>query len=320
MAIDGRLERIFDRRLVFVTGKGGVGRTTVAAVLGLAAAGRGLRTIVAGVGGRDELPRLLASEAAAGAAGGGERELEPGLSWIGIDPQRAMEEYLRDQLPVPGLADLLGASRTFGYLAAATPGLKEVLTVGKIWELAQPERRSASRRPYDLVIVDGPATGYGISMLAAPMTFARLARRGPVSRHAARIHATLIDRETTAVVGVSTAAEAAVNEVLETAGRLRGELGMELGGVIVNAVGRRRFAERDGGRLRAAVTDDLPPAAGRAVALAVAEDARIRGEQAEIRRLTEGLGERPVELPLVYAEELDRADLVGLAGLLGQTG
>ncbi len=309
------VERLLSRRLLFVAGKGGVGRTTVAAALGLVAARRGLRTIVAGVGGRDELPLLFGADPA-GSETGGEREVTAGVFSIAIDPQRAMEEYLRDQLPIGAAADLLSASRTFGYLAAATPGLRELLTVGKVWELAQPVRRRSGGEPYDLVIVDGPATGYGVSLLAAPRTFANVARRGPVSRHAATIHATLVDRLTTGVVGVSRPQQAAVDELLETRGRLRDELGIELGGVIVNAVGRARFAGRDRSRLRTAVADHPDPTIGRALTLALEADGRERSERAEIVRLTAGLGgERPVVLPLV-GEEIDMDALIGLSEVL----
>jgi anion-transporting ArsA/GET3 family ATPase len=310
------LDRLLARRLLFVTGKGGVGRTTVAAAIGLAASRRGLRTIVAAVGGRDELPRLFSPDPAA-AGGGGERELAPGLFSLAIDPQRAMEEYLRDQLPVAALADLLGSSRTFGYLAAATPGLRELLTIGKVWELAQPRRRAAGGEPFDLVIVDAPATGYAISLLSAPRTFSNVARRGPISRQAATIHATLVDPLVTGVVAVSTAAEPAVNEVLETRDRLRAELGIALDGVIVNALHPRRFAGRDRPVLRAALAGDLAAGARDAVILALAEDDHVRVERAQLRRLTAGLAERPVELPLVHSAELGREGLIRLADVLG---
>ncbi len=307
------VDRLLSRRLVFVVGKGGVGRTTVAAVLGLVAAGRGRRTIVAGVGGRDELPGLFGTDPTS--SGGGERELMPGLWSIAIDPQQAMDEYLRDQLPIGAVADVLSSSRTFGYLAAATPGLRELLSVGKAWELAQPARRVAGGEPYDLVIVDGPATGYGVSLLSAPRTFANVARHGAVSRHAATIHATLRDGATTGVVGVCRPDEAAVNELLETRDRLREELGIELAGVIVNGVGRRRFAGRDRSRLRAALADNPDPAVGRALRLAVEADDRGRTERAEVGRLTDGLIERPVVLPRM-AEEVDRETLIRMGDLL----
>src|SRR5512144_1352692 len=130
---------LLDKRLIFVCGKGGVGRSTVSIALGLLAARRGLRTIVAEVARQAHVARAL------GEPPGGfhvEHELAPGLWTISIDPEQAMGEYLRGRLRVRPVADVLVGSRTFGYLTAATPGMRELLTVGKIWELAQLERRS----------------------------------------------------------------------------------------------------------------------------------------------------------------------------------
>src|SRR5262249_25265092 len=109
---------LLDRELLVVTGKGGVGKTTVATPLALAAARRGRRVIVAEVAARDDVSRVLGEEAEPFA----ERELPGGVHHISIDPEQALAEYMRDQLP-GALASLLIASRSMGLLAAATPGL-----------------------------------------------------------------------------------------------------------------------------------------------------------------------------------------------------
>src|SRR3954471_16189274 len=111
----GAAPGLLNKPLVVVTGKGGVGKSTVAAALGLVAARRGLRTILAEVARRDDVSRALGGE------GIQEEELAPGLHHVSIDPELAMELYLADQLP-SALADVLASSRTFAYLAAATPG------------------------------------------------------------------------------------------------------------------------------------------------------------------------------------------------------
>src|SRR3954470_20472589 len=145
---DGMLEK----DLVVVTGKGGVGKTTVAAALGIVAARRGLRTVVAEVAARDGVSRARGTDGDAGVWGPmPEGVLRDGLHHVSIDPQAALEEYLDEQLPGPMLADLLARSRLFTYFAAATPGLRELLTVGKVWELAQDARRTPGAQPYDLV-------------------------------------------------------------------------------------------------------------------------------------------------------------------------
>src|SRR4029079_14526320 len=100
-----------------------------------------------------------------------------------------------------------GRGRGCAYLAAATPGMRELLTVGKVWELAQDQRRTPGAEPYDLVVVDAPATGHGVAMLAAPKTFADAAMAGPIARQGRIIHETLADPARTAIVAVTTPEE-----------------------------------------------------------------------------------------------------------------
>jgi len=116
------MDGLFAHSLLVVTGKGGVGKSTVAAALGLAADRRGLRTIVVEVAARDDLSRALGTSDAAGAYA--EQAVSDRLHHISIDPQRAMEEYLRQQLPIGPLAALLARSRIFTALSAATPGMR----------------------------------------------------------------------------------------------------------------------------------------------------------------------------------------------------
>src|SRR5258706_7174359 len=152
---------ILDKRLVFVTGKGGVGKTTVAVALGLAAARAGKRTIVCEVAHQERMSRVFRREG----VGYSETPLATDLYAISIDPERSMEEYLRQQVKPEPLYTLLFEHRLFQYFAAATPGMRELLTIGKVWELAQLERRDPQRLPYDLVIVDCRSTGHRLCFL-----------------------------------------------------------------------------------------------------------------------------------------------------------
>ena len=298
--------QLLSRRLVFVTGKGGVGKSTVATALGVLAAQRGKRAIVAEVSGRGDVPRLLGTSPA---PEGVEVEVAPGLWSIAIDPQRAMEEYLRDQLPIPALAALLSGSRAFGYLTAATPGMRELLTVGKLWELAQPKRRARGTDPYDIVIVDAPATGHGIALLAAPRTFARVAQVGPIARQGKIIAATLAKRSVTAVVAVSTAQEPAVNETLELQARLKGELGLALHAVLINALHPWRFTLQEVRALKSARSELPAGPAVHALDVALAEESIVRSERAQLRRLREQTGGRGPELPFLFAPELGLSEI-----------
>jgi anion-transporting ArsA/GET3 family ATPase len=295
---------LLGRRIVFMLGKGGVGRSTIAAALGLLAARRGLRAVVVEVSGRGDVPRLFGRSGAQGA----EIELAPGLWTLTVEPRQALSEYLHDQLPGRLLAEMVESSGAAGYVAAATPGLRELLTVGKIWELAQDQRRPAGARRYDVVIVDPPATGHGLALLEAPRTFSKAAQIGPIARQGAIIAATLDDRRQTAMAAVATPEQAAVDELLE----LRRRLGGRLDAVLVNAVAPARFSEHDARLLRLAYERvQRRRVLRRALAAALAEEARCRDQRAQLARLPDA-----VALPLIPMPELSPTELETLADAL----
>jgi anion-transporting ArsA/GET3 family ATPase len=224
---------LLDRRLVVVTGKGGTGKTTVAAALGLAAAARGRRVLVAEVGLGEQVPALLAPQPEpVGYAG---RELRPGLVAMRIDPYEALAEYLGLQIGLRGLVRRVLENRAFRQLMDASPGWRELITLGKVWHLEQ--QRDARDRPrFDLLVVDAPATGHGLTFLDVPRVVGSAVRAGPLRKHASLVEEMIRDAHQTVLLPVALAEELPARETAELVGRVRGELGVTVDRVVVNAV------------------------------------------------------------------------------------
>jgi anion-transporting ArsA/GET3 family ATPase len=299
-----------DKRLLFVTGKGGVGKSTVATALGLLGARRGKRVILCELTQQQRVSRVFRREG----VGFEEAELSPGLAAISVDPQRALEEYLRVQVGNRALFKLLFENRVFQYFAAAAPGAKELVTMGKVWELAQLDRpwtRKTSR--YDLVVVDAPATGHGLGILKVASTMRDIARVGPIRRQADRIDSFVRDERTTGVVTVAIPEEMPVTETLEFRERLRDEMGMAINTVVVNGLYPERFAGKEARRL--AEVDGRPVgdgAARAAVRAALTERNRAREQRTQLRRLRKEV-DGAVTLPYLFEPELGLEEIERLS-------
>jgi anion-transporting ArsA/GET3 family ATPase len=292
---------LLDKRLLFVAGKGGVGRTTVAAALGLLAARRGKRTIVVEVAKQE---RVSKSFRHAG-VGYRETELAENLYGISIDPDQSLEEFLTDQVGSRRLAGILFHNRIFEYFAAATPGLRELVTIGKVWELALLERRRRGDTPYDLVILDGPPTGQGLGMLRTPQTFADVARVGPVRKKALMIDGFLRDASQTGVVTVALPEEMPVNETIEFGTRLRAQMGYGPGLVVMNALLPERFSDADAQTIERVNGESGDATVAAALRVALSEHRRSAAQGEQLARLEEGVGEVPVVLlPFLFDTDL----------------
>jgi anion-transporting ArsA/GET3 family ATPase len=288
------------KRLLFVTGKGGVGKSTVAIALGIRAALEGRRTIVCEVASTENASKIFHQAA----VGFKEVELANDLWSISIDPDDAMREYVLLQLKVRAMRDLLFRSRMFTYLAAATPGLNELVTIGKIWELTQLERKIKHGRKYDLVIVDAPATGHGISFLQTPRTFGNIAKVGPVHTQARRLEAMLTDSEHTGSVIVSLPEEMPVNETARLEDELTGDIGMAVDQVIMNALYPDRFPSRNRKAIKRLKRSKDPEvrAGGKA---ALSQSRRVAAQTEQLERL-ENMVTTPVStLPFIFRPEID---------------
>jgi anion-transporting ArsA/GET3 family ATPase len=297
---------ILDKRAIFVTGKGGVGKSTVAAALGVAAARRGKRAIICEVAQQERMSRFFERQG----VGYHEAEIWPNLYAFSIDPQRALEEYLLMQIKVKPVYDLMFKNRVFTYFAAATPGLRELVTIGKVWELAQLDRRVKRGTKYDIVIVDAPATGHGVGILKTPKTFGDIARVGPVKRQADAIYEFLTNPKLTSVCAVAWPEEMPVNETLDLERSLERELGLGLDRVFMNGIYPQLFSDEEAAVIRErfereAGSNGAGVVRRAALRAAISEHRRATAHREQLERLEEGLEQDVVELPFVFRPQLD---------------
>jgi anion-transporting ArsA/GET3 family ATPase len=282
---------LLDRKLLFVTGKGGVGKSTVAAALALLAAERGKKTLVCEFDAKGNLADFFES----GPTRFQPREVAPRLFAMSMDPEESLKEYLTLQLRLPLMARIGPLARIFEFVATAAPGVREILTVGKVvWEVRESH--------WDLVVVDASATGHIVGQLTAPQAINELVQVGAIRQQTDWLVEILSDATRTGLVIVATPEEMPVNETIELAERLERETVVDLAAVIVNRVlpelfgrGEEEVFERvaGGSELSELVSADVT-AIVEASRLAVT----LRRSRAEhLERLREGL---PGDLALLY--------------------
>jgi anion-transporting ArsA/GET3 family ATPase len=303
---------------VIVTGKGGTGKTTVAAALAVAAARAGQRVLVAEMTPDEQLPgRIAPGSPDAGYAG---RELRPGLRSMYVDPFAALGEYLGLQLHTPGLVRRVLETQAFRQLMNAAPGWRELITLGKVWHLEQMSERGEPR--YDLIVVDAPATGHGVTFLNAPRVVVSAVRAGPLRRHAQLVERMIEDADRTLLLPVALAEELPARETAELVARVRADVGIAVDRVVVNAVAPAPFPpglEDLDRRLAALPADlDLGRLPGPRALAACAGFLRARHElnRGYVGRIAASTGLPVVELPYLATELEGEDPLAALADAL----
>ncbi len=297
---------LLDRRLLFVTGKGGVGKTVAAATIALLAFRHRKRVLVVELSPSGRMRELLGGPE----VGTEPVEILPRLEAVRIDPRQALEEFLDGLLRIRALTQRLLRSSSFSILTAAAPGIEEFLVLSKIAGFER-ERTGFKRRPrYDLIVVDAQATGHSLPFLSTARTVMEMLPTSSIGKMAGEVGTLLADASRTAVVLVTIPEEMAVNETIELAASLRQGRAVALGPLIANAVWSERFTAEEAAWLGSAAGRDPLVAVGRYHL----EKARRANEQLE--RLREELRTEPIRLPFVLTRELDRPHLRRLVSTL----
>jgi len=315
VATRGVLDELLSRRVVILSGKGGVGKSVTGMALALAARERGRRVLLVEVAAPLDAARYVGTRA----AGSSETEILPGLFAVNLRPPEVMEEYVRQTVKVGPLVRRILASPVYTRFVSAAPGLSELMVLGKIMVLEE-ARQGWSRRPrYDLIVVDAPATGHGLAFLKVPQAAAAAVPVGPVGTNARRILNLIRDRRRTALVLVAIPEEMAVVEALELHRLAVDEVGMPPQAVVLNACHERRFSaaeEAEVLRLIAARADGrLAPGVRLQAALASARRhlRRLKLTRFYQNRLRRALPVPLVTLPYLFEEELGLESLTALA-------
>lgn len=273
--------------LVIVAGKGGVGKTTVTAVLARAAANAGRRVLVVELDGKPALDALL-----------------PDLEVQHLSASDLLEEYLFEH-GFKRIAKRLVSTGVIDVIGTAAPGIDDLVVLGKVKQL----ERSGD---WDLILVDGPAAGHAITFLTAAPGLLDAVRSGPVRDQATAVQALLSDRERCQVVLVTLPETTPVNELVELSFAIEERVGVRLAPIVVNqvdgAVDLPDPAEVDFGRARVQVDD--------AIAAAEFRRERVAAQQAELDRLHASVPIEQLHLPARPTADITPDDVDALAAEL----
>lgn len=295
-------------RFVLVTGKGGVGKSTVVAALAKAHAKAGRRVLVTLCNVKEGLSKLLGS----GPLDAEVRALATNIWGVNMEPERCVEEYGAMTLHSKTLYALLFDNRYVRTFLRAVPGLHEWAMLGKAWWHTT-EQQADGSFTYDVVILDAPATGHGLDMIRVPKVIVDVVPPGLLRRDAEKAWALFQDPARCQVVLVTLPEEMPATETLELAGALREELKIPVARLVVNGVTTPLFSLRERDALIAegdrSVTDESPLDEGLRFA-ASARSERERQQAHQMKRLAEGLGLPTTYLPFLTdgAENPDAID------------
>ncbi len=304
----------------WVTGKGGVGKSTIAATMAIAFRDAGYRTLLIDL--TEESNSSAANVLTDRAIGYEPEAVSPALFAMRMNATKALQEYAQIRLRIKSVANRLVGNPVIEQFAQAAPGFRELLILGKIWALAN-ETQPRSRHPrYEAIIVDAPATGHGMGLLRMAGIVARMFVIGPVAAEAREVDEFVTDPDRSEVVLVSLPEELPVTETIQLASGLV-ESNIPIAKIIANCVTPERYSNADLIQLQEAQNRDLKnDDVSDALWSAIADAMRHSDQKVEIDRLTTDLSEyEVVKVPEVIATDDNPRLLVNaLAELVARQG
>lgn len=304
---------LFDRRLILVLGKGGVGRSTVSASIAAECAGRGRRTLLYQANANDRFAEIFGAEPIDTEI----RRIAKNLYSVNTNPGAALEEYGLMVLKFRRVYNLVFENRLIKAFIRAVPGMEDYAILGKAW--FHTTETKGGRAVWDTLVFDMPASGHSLSMLRIPGVITRTVPEGPLTRDAKKLAALLGDQERTGVVLVTLAEEMPTNEATELAGVVTGELGISIDSLVVNQLYPDRFPAGGPARdvidalARAAALDPELAVAGRQAGMT---QARREIQLAYLEELGRRIDAPQTELPFLFTGSIGRGEVESLRTLL----
>lgn len=224
------LDTLSRRKLLVVTGKGGVGKTAVSAVLGRRLSHSGRRVLVVEVDPRENLYQMFGIQP----SGGEIISAGPNL-WIqNLKPRQVLDSVVRERLKLELLARRVLSSTIYQHFAEGAPGLTEIAILGHAWRILHDLERGAPE--VDLIVLDAPATGHGVRLLAAPLLVSDVIHNGPFAEMGGDLARLISDPERCGIVAVTQAEEMPVQEVLELRQALRTQISRDPEALVINGL------------------------------------------------------------------------------------
>lgn len=300
------LDRLKNKRLIIITGKGGVGKTSVSAALALALAKENKKVLVCEVNANQKIPALFGKEN----HGGEIKEIYKNIYSVNILPKEAMREYGIMILKSKILYKTIFENKFVSRFLSGFPGLNELLTLGKI-RFHEKQTDKKGRHIYDAIIVDAPATGHGLSLLRFPITILKVLNRGPLAEEEKKLYSLLTDPKRTSIQIVTLPEELPVKESLELREAVTQELKMPFGYFIFNSMTGKNFTEED---VKIASKAEIPEAAMSSLRFGYE---RSRIHENYLNQIISQFPENTVSLPYIYSQDFGFHEIEKIAQAAG---